>query len=132
MALVAEPRMWNLVCARQSYATDAVNRVWSQIGSASVRRLLLPLLLLTFSISTLPAGKHPYLFVWAGDDDKKTSDFLAVLAADPASATYGDVVATQPTGMAGAVPHHTEDPVAATHHLLPNSLAAFRTPPVVL
>ncbi len=92
-----------------------------------MRRLLLPLLLLTFSISTLPAGKHPYLFVWAGDDDKKTSDFFAVIDADPASATYGDVVATKPTGMAGAVPHHTEDPVAANHHLLANGFEAGRT-----
>src|SRR5260370_11113216 len=124
MALVAEPRMWNLVCARQSYATDAVNRVWSQIGSASVRRLLLPLLLLTFSISTLPAGKHPYLFVWAGDDDKKTSDFLAVIDADPASATYADVVATKPTGMTAAVPHHTDGPVATNHNLLANAFEA--------
>src|SRR5438552_4637456 len=27
MALVTEPRIWNLVCARRPYATNAVNRV---------------------------------------------------------------------------------------------------------
>lgn len=72
-------------------------------------------------------SKHRYLFVWVGDDDKKTSDFLAVIDADSGSATYGNVVATKPTGMAGSVPHHTEDPVPANNHLLANGFDAGRT-----
>ncbi len=91
-----------------------------------MRRLFLVVFFLTY-ISAWPASKHPYLFVWTGDDDKKSSDFLAVIDADPASATYGNVVATEPTGMVGAVPHHTEDPVPANHHLLANGFEAGRT-----
>jgi 56kDa selenium binding protein (SBP56) len=40
--------------------------------------------------------KNSYLFVWAGDDAKKSSDFLAVLDADPKSAHYAQVVASVP------------------------------------
>jgi len=90
-------------------------------------RRLLPLFLLLASPVFAWSGKHSYLFVWAGDDDKKASDFLAVFDADPGSATYGNVVATKPTGTAGAVPHHTEDPVPASRHLLANGFEAGRT-----
>lgn len=92
-----------------------------------MRRLFLIVFLLSCGVFASPARKHPYLFVWAGDDDKKTSDFLAVFDADPASATYGSVVTTKPTGTVGAVPHHTEDPVPANDHLLANGFEAGRT-----
>jgi hypothetical protein len=92
-----------------------------------MRRLFLPALFLALSISAASAARHPYLFVWAGDDDKKASDFLAVIDADPASPAYGSVVATTPTGTAGAVPHHTEDMVAANDHLLANGFDSGRT-----
>ena len=37
-----------------------------------------------------PAPETPrYLFVWAGDADKKASDFLAVLDVTPEHPTYG-------------------------------------------
>ena len=49
-----------------------------------------------------------YIFAWAGDADEKDSDFLAVIDADPASATYGKVVATAPVGAKGTMPHHIE------------------------
>src|SRR5881398_4125897 len=50
-------------------------------------------------LATLPLGcrrgreaplftGEPYLAVWAGDADRKSSDFLAILDADPTSATY--------------------------------------------
>ena len=56
-----------------------------------------------------PAGPPArYLYVWAGDKDEKDSDFLAVVDVRPASATYGQVVATEPVGMGGTMPHHTE------------------------
>ena len=50
----------------------------------------------------------PYLYAWAGDEDEKESDFLAVIDADPASATYGKVVATGPVGVKATMPHHIE------------------------
>jgi hypothetical protein len=49
-----------------------------------------------------------YLYVWAGDKDEKDSDFMAVVDIRPTSSTYGHVVATEPVGMGGTLPHHTE------------------------
>jgi hypothetical protein len=49
-----------------------------------------------------------YLYVWAGDKDEKDPDFLAVVDVRPTSPTYGQVVATEPVGMTGTLPHHTE------------------------
>jgi hypothetical protein len=68
-----------------------------------------------------------YLFVWAGDSAGASSDFLAVIDASPSSATYGSVVASAPTGVAGAHPHHTEAVLAANNHLLANGFHAGRT-----
>lgn len=50
------------------------------------------------------------LFVFAGDADHsaRESDFLAVIDADTASATYAQVLATMPIGAGGTMPHHTE------------------------
>ena len=55
-----------------------------------------------------PARPGSYLFVWAGDEDEKDSDFLSVIDADPESADYGKVVATAPVGAKGTMAHHTE------------------------
>jgi hypothetical protein len=60
------------------------------------------------SAGPLPTSGSRYLFVWAGDADKQESDFLAVIDADPGSATYGAVVSTTPVGAVGTRPHHTE------------------------
>lgn len=49
-----------------------------------------------------------YLFAWSGDADEKDSDFLAVIDANPLSKTYGQVVATAPTGVKATMPHHIE------------------------
>jgi hypothetical protein len=49
-----------------------------------------------------------YLFAWAGDEDREDSDFLLVVDVDPASRTYGEVVATTTTGVRATMPHHTE------------------------
>jgi len=68
-----------------------------------------------------------YLFVWAGDSSRKTSDFLAVIDAAPSSPRYGEVVASLPTGMTGTHPHHTEAEMPATGHLLANGFHAGRT-----
>ncbi len=58
----------------------------------------------------IPARPAPYLFAWAYDQDAREGDtnFLTVIDIDPASATYGQVVATAPLGSVGGMPHHTE------------------------
>ncbi len=89
-------------------------------------------------LSACPAG-HParvpvpdnagsrYLFLWAGDADKKDSDFLAVIDVDPASTTYASVVATLPVGAAATRPHHTEYEMPASGILWANGFDAGRT-----
>ncbi len=50
-----------------------------------------------------------YLYVWGGDQARVAPDFLSVVDFDPASATYGDVIATHPLpgpGASGNEPHH--------------------------
>ena len=68
-----------------------------------------------------------YLFVWAGDADKKESDFLAVLDADPRSPRYGAVVATVPVGAVATSPHHTEHEMSADGVLWANGFDSSRT-----
>lgn len=68
-----------------------------------------------------------YLFLWAGDADGKASDFLAVIDAVEASPRYGSILASIPTGTAGAHPHHTEFEMPANGHLLANGFRAGRT-----
>lgn len=68
-----------------------------------------------------------YLFVWAGDSAGKASDFLAVIDAAPSSPSYGSVVASLPTGVAGTHPHHTEAQLGANGHLLANGFHAGRS-----
>jgi hypothetical protein len=50
----------------------------------------------------------PYLFVWAGDEARQSSDFLAVIDVNTSSATYGRIVNTLPVGITGSMPHHFE------------------------
>jgi selenium-binding protein 1 len=50
-----------------------------------------------------------FLYVWAGDQARTAPDFLAVVDFDPASAGYGNVIATRPLpgpGASGNEPHH--------------------------
>ncbi|MCI0406645.1 MAG: selenium-binding family protein [candidate division Zixibacteria bacterium] len=50
-----------------------------------------------------------HLLIWAGDQARQASDFLAVVNFDPASADYGKIVKTVPLpnpGDAGNEPHH--------------------------
>ena len=68
-----------------------------------------------------------YLYVWAGDSAGTASDFLAVIDAAPSSPTYGAVVASLPTGVAGTHPHHTEAELGPNNHLLANGFHAGRT-----
>ncbi|HYV58339.1 MAG TPA: hypothetical protein VE911_12370 [Candidatus Nitrosopolaris sp.] len=48
---------------------------------------------------------EPFLVVWAGDADRQNSDFLAVLDADPTSASYGKVLRTYPVRSRGNEPN---------------------------
>src|SRR5438046_7362272 len=55
----------------------------------------------------LPPGQHESLLdVRAYDGDQKEPEFLSVLDADPASSSYGKVIATAPTGSPGNEAHH--------------------------
>jgi hypothetical protein len=73
------------------------------------------------------AASSRYLFVWAGDADRRESDFLAVIDVDPRSATYASVVATLPVGAAGTQPHHTEYEMPAAGVLWANGFDAGQT-----
>lgn len=68
-----------------------------------------------------------YLFVWAGDADKRESDFLAVVDVDRQSPTYAEVVTTLPVGGVGTVPHHTEYEMPRGDVLWANGFAAGQT-----
>jgi hypothetical protein len=70
--------------------------------------------------------KH-YLFVWAGDADGKGNDFLAVIDADPASATYGHLLTTVATDQPTKMVHHTEYTMPASGMLFANDHFAGRT-----
>lgn len=58
------------------------------------------------SAATLAPAR--YLYVWAGDKDERDPDFMAVVDVRPGSPTYGEVIATEPVGAGGTLPHHTE------------------------
>jgi len=73
------------------------------------------------------AQHNSYLFVWAGDDAKKSSDFLAVLDADPESPHYGQVVASVAVPGPGGMPHHTELEMPKGGFLLANAFESGRT-----
>lgn len=73
------------------------------------------------------AAGSKYLFVWTGDGDRKTSDFLAVIDADPTSKGYGHVVASVAVGASATMPHHTEYEFPRDAMLFANGWAAGRT-----
>jgi hypothetical protein len=78
-------------------------------------------------IGTGTLSPSPYLFVWAGDEDQKDSDFLAVIDARPSEQSYGQVVATLPVGARATTPHHTEYEFPLGSRLFVNGWAAGRT-----
>lgn len=91
------------------------------------RRLLVLAMCLGMATCARGPSAGSYLFMWTGDADRKASDFLAVIDADPESRGYGSVVASVPTGEVGTHPHHTEDVMPASDHLLANGFGAGRT-----
>jgi WD40 repeat protein len=70
---------------------------------------------------------NSYLFVWAGDDARKSNDFLAVLDADAKSAHYGQVVASVAVPGPTGTPHHTESEMPQDGLLLANAFESGRT-----
>lgn len=68
-----------------------------------------------------------YLFVWTGDADHKGNDFLAVIDADPSSASYGRLVTTLATDQQTMRVHHTEYTMPASGMLFANDHDAGRT-----
>lgn len=68
-----------------------------------------------------------FLFAWTGDIDRKGNDFLAVIDADPVSATYGHLVTTLVTDQRTVRIHHTEYVMPASGMLFANDHDAGRT-----
>ena len=75
-----------------------------------MRPALCMLLCSTLACSGSAPAPEPsrFLYVWAGDQDGKDSDFLAVVDLQSSSPTYGEVVTTESVGMKGTLPHHME------------------------
>ena len=73
------------------------------------------------------AATGHYLLVWAGDRDKKGNDFLAVIDADPSSASYGHLLTTLATDQQTVRVHHTEYTMPASGMLFANDHDAGRT-----
>jgi hypothetical protein len=71
-------------------------------------------------------SQSQYLFVWAGGSGPGASDFLATIDATPGSRSYGRVLASVATGTLG-MPHHTEQELGPTGHLLANDFPAGHT-----
>jgi hypothetical protein len=90
-------------------------------------RNLCRLILLLLWAATGYAQTNSYLFVWAGDDAKKSSDFLAVIDADAKSAHYGQVVASVAVPGPSGTPHHTELEMPPSGFLLANAFESGRT-----
>jgi hypothetical protein len=96
---------------------------------------LVSVLVLVFCSSIAPVlsqeqkgtGAGHYLFAWTGDADGKSNDFLAVIDADPASASYGRLVTTLATDQQTMLVHHTEYTMPASGMLFANDHYAGRT-----
>ena len=73
------------------------------------------------------AAPEHFLFVWTGDRALKGNDFLAVIDADPASASYGRVVTALATDQQTVRVHHTEYSMPAGGMLFANDHDVGRT-----
>jgi len=86
----------------------------------------------TIAVVTMSAFRQPprpasSLYVWTGDADTASSDFLAVIDVRRGSATYAQVISTVPVGAKGTGPHHTEHRVERDGILFANGFGAGRT-----
>ena len=92
-----------------------------------MRELGLRILVLLFCAASAFSQANSYLFVWAGDDAKTSSDFLGVLDADSKSPHYGQVVASVAVPGPSGTPHHTEAEMPDNGFLLANAFESGRT-----
>lgn len=99
-----------------------------------MRRLLCMLTLAVCAISfplhsqdQKTRSPQDYLFVWAGDAALKGNDFLAVIDADPSSASYGRLVTTLATDQQTERAHHTEYTMPSSGMLFANDHDSGRT-----
>jgi len=99
---------------------DRMTLVSHRVHMKNIRRLFAVALVCAPTV----AAAQSYVFVWAGGQGG--SDFVATIDARPASATYGRVLASVPTGTTGT-PHHTEHVIGPEGHLLANDFHAGRT-----
>ncbi|HTZ96764.1 MAG TPA: hypothetical protein VMB18_10225 [Terriglobales bacterium] len=91
-----------------------------------MRRLVFFFLIFCVAIQAF-GQSHSYLFVWAGDDTRTASDFLAVLDADLKSPHYGQPVASVAVPGPSGTPHHTELQMPQDGFLLANAFESGRT-----
>ena len=91
-----------------------------------MRKFFLLLVVLCLGIRVF-AQRGSYLFVWAGDDSKQSSDFLGVLDADANSAHYGEIVASAVVPGPSGTPHHTEAEMPQDGFLLANGFESGRS-----
>jgi hypothetical protein len=68
-----------------------------------------------------------YLLIWAGDRAHQGNDFLAVIDADPASASYGRIMTSLATDQQSVRVHHTEYTMPESGMLFANDHDADRT-----
>src|SRR5688572_19123508 len=100
---------------------------WSDIPSIMGRVQLRLFLLLAFGLSGLACASDHYLFAWTGDQKKEGNDFLAVIDANPDSASYGKLVASVGTDQKTVRIHHTEYVMPASGMLFANDHDVGRT-----
>lgn len=82
---------------------------------------------LSFSASAVAGEKGHFLFVWTADQAKQGNDFLAVIDADPASPTFGRLVAGVGTDIKSVRIHHTEYEMPASGMLFANDHDSNKT-----
>lgn len=90
-----------------------------------MRLFIVCTLLILFACDAF-AQHSQYLFVWAADDDRQESDFLAVLDANPSSSTYGDVLTTIEVGFPSGA-HHSEHRMPDDAQLFVNGFRSGRS-----
>ena len=72
------------------------------------------------------AAESQYLFIWTADADEQDSDFVAVLDANPASESYGDVLRTVEVGYPARA-HHSEHRMPEDDQLFVNGYSSGRS-----
>lgn len=116
-------RTGNAAAKASSFVPHGIDRT-TLVSHRVDMKLAYRLVVIALACSPGVAASQSYVFVWAGGHGG--SDFVATIDARPASATYGRVLASAPTGTTGS-PHHTEHVLGAGGHLLANDFHAGRT-----